>query len=300
MRKSALLVLLALPLAAQSPPRSPPQSPDAGRAGASLDVEEFRYAREILQREPGLAALTLDDAALAHSHLGDLRIADSRGRQIPYLRERNPDPLIVELFAPEKVEDEARSRYRLTMPHARLPEARLIVDTTAGVFERSVRLEGPLSRRGRPEWVGTERIWRHTEPGPAPPLTLDVPAHAGKTIDLVLDEGDNAPLPLGPMRLHLETWTLRFFHPGGRGVRLLYGREGLGEPRYDLSLIAAQLDPTRAREVTLAPEPPAERVNDPTRVPRGLFWGALVGAVAVLLLVLARLVREEGTGDRTL
>lgn len=291
MRRSALLVLLALPLAAQSP--------EAGRAGAPLDVEEFRYAREILQREPGLATLTLDDSALAHSHLGDLRIADSRGRQIPYLRERNPDPLIVELPAPERVEDETRSRYRLTMPHPRLPEARLLVDTTAGVFERSIHLEGPLSRRGRPEWIGAARTWRHTESGPAPPLTLDVPDHAGKTVDLVLDEGDNAPLPLGRMRLHLETWTLRFFHPGGRGVRLLYGRDRLGEPRYDLSLIAAQLDPTRAREVTLAPEPPADRVNDPARVPRGLFWGALVGAVAVLLLVLARLVREEETGERS-
>lgn len=286
--RTALLILMALPLAAQSP--------EAGRAGAPLDVERFRYAREVLQREPGLAALTLDDAALGHSHLGDLRIADAEGRQIPYLRERSPDPLIVELPAPEKVADDARgrSRYRLKMPYPRLPGARLIVDTAADVFERRVHLEGPLSRRGKPGWVDAARTWRHAGPGPAPPLTLDVPANAGKTVDLVVDEGDNAPLPLGRMRLHLETWTLRFFHPGGR-VRLLYGRNDLGEPRYDLSLIAAQLDPTRAREVTLAPEPSADRTNDPARVPRGLFWGALVAAVAVLLLVLARLVREEGT-----
>jgi hypothetical protein len=289
-RKIALLVLVALPLSAQSP--------EAGRAGAPLDIEEFRYAREVLQAEPGLAALTLDDAVLGHSHLGDLRIADAKGRQIPYLRERSPDPLIVELPAPDLVEDEARSRYRLEMPYPRLPGARLIVDTTAGVFERRVHLEGPLSRRGRPEWVDAARTWRHAGPGPAPPLTLDIPANAGKTVDLVVDEGDNAPLPLGRIRLHLETWTLRFFHPGGHGVKLLYGRDDLREPRYDLSLIAAQLDPTQAREVTLAPEPPADG-NDPARVPRGLFWGALVAAVAVLLLVLARLVREEGPGKRS-
>ena len=288
MRTAVLVLLVALPLAAQSP--------EAGRAGAPLDVEEFRYAREVLQAEPGLAALTLDDAVLGHSHLGDLRIADAQGRQIPYLRERSPDPLIVELPAPELIED-ARSRYRLKMPYPRLPGARLIVDTTAGVFERRVHLEGPLSRRGRPEWVDAARTWRHAGPGPAQPLTLDIPANAGKTVDLVVDEGDNAPLPLGRMRLHLETWTLRFFHPGGRGVQLLYGRNDLGEPRYDLSLIAAQLDPTQAREVTLAPEPVADG-KDSARVPRGLFWGALVAAVAVLLLVLARLLREEGTGNR--
>jgi hypothetical protein len=285
-KRSALLILLAVPLGAQSP--------EAGRAGAPLDVERFRYAREVLQRKPGLASLILDEPVLAHSGLADLRIADAQGRQIPYLRERSADPLIVELPAPEKLEEERRSRYRLKMPHPRLPEGRLIVDTPAGVFERSVHLEGPLSRRGRPEWIGSSQTWRHTGPGPAPPLTLEIPADAGKTVDLVLDEGDNAPLPLGRMRLHLETWTLRFFHPGGRGVRLLYGQDRLGEPRYDLSLIAAQLDPSWAREVTLAPEPAGDR-GDPARVPRGLFWGALVAAVAVLLVVLARMVRKEGT-----
>lgn len=295
MRRLALAALLAVPLAAQSP--------EAGRAGAPLDIERFRYAREVLQREPGLAALTLDDAVLAHSDLGDLRIADAEGRQIPYLRESSPDPLILELKLAKDARDgkgsDRVSRHRLELPHGALPAARLLVDTPAGVFERTVRVEAERNRRGEPRWRTAPVVWRDTRPDmPAPPLQVELPARPGETVYLVVDEGDNSPLPLSRPRLHLDTWTLRFFHPGGK-LRLLYGSKGLGEPRYDLSLIAAQLDPAQALPVTLAPEPPAERTDDPARVPRSLFWGALVAAVAVLLLVLARLVREEGTGDRT-
>lgn len=292
--KRSLLVLLALPLAAQSP--------EAGRAGASLDVEQFRYAREIVQVEPGLVALTLDAAALAHSSLSDLRVVDAEGRQIPYLRERSPDPVILELREPWLSEDDSEpregrpvSRHSLDLPYSTLPLSRLVVDTPADVFERTVHVEGERSRRGNPRWSTAPAVWRDPRPGtPAPPLEVELPLRPGETVYLVVDEGDNSRLPISRPRLHLDTWTLRFFHPGGK-LKLLYGRKGLGEPRYDLSLIAAQLDPTQAREVTLGPEPSQSPANDPARVPRGLFWGALVAAVAVLLLVLARLVREDGT-----
>lgn len=294
MKPAALLLLAALPLAAQSP--------EAGRAGAPLDVEEFRHARQIVQVEPGLAALTLDETVLAHSRLADLRVVDSGGRQIPYLRERSPDPLIMELRQPGLSEDDGdprdprrRSRHHLILPYGSLPSSRLLVDTSADVFERTVHAEGERSRRGEAGWSTAPVVWRDPRPGtPAPPLELELPSDPGETVYLIVDEGDNSPLPLSRPRLHLDTWTLRFFHPGGK-LRLLYGRDDLGEPRYDLTLIASQLDPAGARPVTLAPEPPAKQTNDLAGMPRGLFWGALVAAVAALLLVLARLVREEGT-----
>ena len=291
MKPAALLMLAALPIAAQSP--------EAGRAGAPLDVESFRHAREIVQVEQGLAALTLDETVLAHSRLADLRIVDSEGRQIPYLREQSPDPLIFELKGDRDPRNGKRtdriSRHRLKLPYGALPAARLLVDTPSDVFERTVHAEGEPSRRGEPRWSTSPVVWRDSLPGmPAPPLEVELPSEPGETVYLVVDEGDNSPLPLSRPRLHLDTWTLRFFHPGGK-LKLLYGRKDLGEPRYDLSLIAAQLDPAQARQVTLAPEPPADRRDDPAGMPRGLFWGALIAAVAVLLLVLARLVREEGT-----
>ena len=293
MKAAALLLLLALPLAAQSP--------EVGRAGAPLDPGEFRYAREIRAAEAGLVVLTLDAAALSHSSLDDLRITDARGRQIPYLREESPDPVLVELAAPKRVKERGDprglSRYRFWLPGglpgASLPSARLFLDTPADVFERTVRAEGPRSPRGRREWTVAETVWRDDDPQrPAPPLRLDLPARPGEFLDLLVDEGDNPPLPLGRARLHLDTWRLLLFHPGGRGVRLLYGHDRLEPPRYDLTLLASRIDPAHARQAVLGPEPPRSRTGG-EQTPRGLFWGALLVAVVVLLGLMARLIREE-------
>lgn len=291
-----LLLLLAIPASAQV------DADIAGTAGAPLAVEEFRYERKILPGPPGQVTLTLDAAVLAHSSLDDLRLADLKGRQIPYLLETAPKPLLLDLPEPERSEGEPRrrslglrSRYQLRMPYPTLPASRLLIETQAGVFERPVELEGPRSRRGEPRWRSAPGVWRHTDPHkPAPPLALDLPAHPGATVDLLLDEGDNASLPLGRIRLEIPTWRLRFFHPGGGEVRLLYGRKGLRAPRYDLSLIASQLDPAAAREARLGREPSPGVVADLARVPRGVFWGSLAAAVIVLLLVLARLLQDEG------
>src|SRR5262249_52749724 len=58
--------------------------------GGLIDPKPFRYSRTIPDSPPGLAALLLDAAVLAHSRsdLGDLRIVDANNRQIPYLLEK--------------------------------------------------------------------------------------------------------------------------------------------------------------------------------------------------------------------
>ena len=94
--------------AARSAPAtaSPGVSPveDTTRTGAALDASAFRYSRAIGDRAAGLLALPLDAAALAHStgpagQFSDVRIVDGRGRQIPWLIERRPEPLPVPLEA---------------------------------------------------------------------------------------------------------------------------------------------------------------------------------------------------------
>ncbi len=58
---------------------------------------------------------------------------------------------------------------------------------------------------------------------------------------LVVDEGDNAPLPLTKARLLLPSYRLRFFHAGGTPLRLVYGRDDLQPPQYDLALLAPRV-----------------------------------------------------------
>jgi hypothetical protein len=302
-RRGALLACLALlaagPAAAGRLPFRFEREP---RLGAPIEVGEFRFARGIREAPPGLASLILDAAVLAHCDvtLGDLRIVDSSGRQVPYVLERRDGPLSLPLGeltrAARKGGPAGISRYTLRLPYATLPASRLLLGTRARVFEREVRLLQPADpeRNASEERVLAALSWRNADPDtPAAPLALDLPASAGDRFEIAIDEGDNAPLPLDAPQLLLPSYRLRYFPPaeGGAHLELLYGRPGLGPPRYDLALFTNRLLSGSAREVTLLPEPKAGAVRAAAAVPGTVFWVALGGAVVALLLLLARLLR---------
>jgi hypothetical protein len=286
-------------------------------AGAPLDRRPFRYRREIPAAPPGLTALLLDAAVLSRSaELADLRIADAQGRQVPYLLERRDEPLALALPSlarrPREGDPPSLSRYAIELPYPTLPAARLVLATPARVFEREVRLveirEVPRNARDarrfarQGEEAGERTVaqasWRHADPdAPAPELTLDLPPGLGTHLDLLVEEGDNAPLPLNRPRLLLPADRLRFFTPAAAAapaaghLELLYGQPGLAAPRYDLSLLAPRLLGEAAHEIALGAEPRPSPEPDPAALEKKIFWGALVSAVLVLLLILARLLR---------
>ncbi|PYQ67962.1 MAG: hypothetical protein DMF53_00800 [Acidobacteria bacterium] len=270
--------------------------------GAPLDTSKFRERRKIPASPPGLTSLLLDAAVLSRSPgLADIRIADAQGRQVPYLLERRDEPMSVPLPTlarrAEKGDPPSLSRYRIDLPYPSLPSARLVLATSARVFDRSVRLVVPVAgRQGREpeERTVAEAAWRHADPEtPASQLTLDLPAGTATRYDLVVEEGDNSPLPLAPPRLLLPADRLRFFYPAGASLELLYGQPGLASPRYDLELLAPRLLGETAREIALGPERGRSPEPDAEATGRKIFWGALVGAVVVLLLVLGRMLRRQ-------
>jgi hypothetical protein len=110
-------------------------------------------------------------------------------------------------------------------------------------------------------------------------------------LTMVVDEGDNSPLPLSAARLELPLYRMRFFYPAGSKLTLLYGQNGLPAPRYDLALLAPRLVGLSSYEVALDPEKPAAPDGGLTQT--GVFWVALIGAVIVLLALLARLLRSQ-------
>lgn len=281
--------------------------------GAPVDPGKFHDRREIPAGPPGLTSLLLDAAVLSRSPgLADLRIADAQGHQVPYLVERRDEPLSLPLPAlirqARKGDPPALSRYRIELPYPSLPAARLVLATTARVFERDVRLvEIPvaaLAARGDREpgeRTVAQAVWRNADPEtPAPQMTLDLPALPTTRFDLLVEEGDNAPLPLDPPRLLLPARRLRFFYPpapAATSLQLLYGQPGLPPPRYDLALLAPSLLGEAAHEIALGPEPRHAPEPDAAATGRKVFWGALVGAVLVLLLVLGRLLRGRPEGS---
>jgi len=277
--------------------------------GAPLDVGLFRWSRGILDTLPGLAVLRLDVAALAHSRLSDIRIADPSGNQVPYLLEHLDGPLTDSLDELRRIpaadsasRERTVSRYRLRLPYDSLSEARLVLRTPARVFRRRVRIEAPPPADPRRASVGPVVVasadWVHADADtPAPALTLAIPPVTRDDLQIVVEEGDNEPLPLERPVLLLPGYELRFLSDGASRMRLLYGRKDIGAPSYDIALLGPRLVGVPANEAGLEPEgaPVARAAN---AMPGRIFWAVLVAAVIVLIVIIARLLKQGApTGE---
>ncbi|MEW6363808.1 MAG: DUF3999 family protein [Acidobacteriota bacterium] len=298
-------------LVAAGPPV--PQTSPIPLVGAELEVQKFEYSRTIPEGRPGLTSLQLDAAVLAHgdtvqSELGDIRIVDSGGRQVPYLLERRGEPLTLPLHVPQRTVDKKEggagtmSRYLLDFPYETLPECTLVLKTTARVFDRWVSVQAerhPVDTREEP-WVETlaQGQWIHAaEERAAPAMALALKAPRTARLIVLVDEGDNSPLPIKSAEILLPAYRLRFFYGAGARLSLYYGQPGLRPPRYDLALLAPRLMGAQAHELALSPETVVPKPPSTAPMQKKLFWGALVAVAVVLLLLLVRLlVRPGGAG----
>jgi hypothetical protein len=266
------------------------------------------------QPATGLVALPLDAHALAYSRgasarFADARILDASSRQVPYLLERRNEPLSLDLAIAPAPDAQAqalkmpagsrqRSVYVLKLPHPNLPPSVLVLETSGRVFRRaiSVGVERKPSRQSRDAFFEerSSGTWGHAdEQSAARPLQLRLGTLPETELLLVVDEGDNAPLPLTGARLLLPSYRLRFFRSGAEPMRLAYGRDDLLPPRYDLALLAPRVMGAVATEVSLAADPPAPA--DAATQGRGrastIFWVAMAVSVLVLLGIIVRLLR---------
>ena len=276
--------------------------------GAVIGAGPFAFHRAIPDGAPGLAALVLDAAVLAHSRgpdagFADVRILDQSDRQVPYLVERRDEPLTLDLSIetadPSIAElrpaaGRSRSNYLLTLPYTNLPSSRIVLETSARVFQRSVQLgaERQPDRHRRTAWLDViaSAAWVHVDRDDATAtLTLPVDHPDATRLWLSVDEGDNSALPITAVRLLLPSYRLRFYQPGSDPLQLVYGRRDLAAPRYDLALVAPQVMGVEAREVTAAPETGADARISPAFISPRVFWVFLAVTVVVLLGLIARL-----------
>jgi hypothetical protein len=277
--------------------------------GSAIDIGSFRYARAIAAHKPGLSALPLDAAVLAHSRMADLRIAGPDGKQIPYLVENVDEPLSMDLppiattqspFSGRSNKQSAagtRTYYRVRLPYQDLPPARLVFTTSARVFRRNLSIlieKDPFNER-QESWTEpvAEATWAHADPETsAPPVMLRIPSLKTAEMMLVVEEGDNSPIPITSARLLLPAHQLRFFRRGGEDLKLYYGRSNIDAPRYDLAILAPRLMGAAAEEVQLGPEIEVVPIEGKP-LSLKLFWGILIGAVVVLLILISRLVKKS-------
>lgn len=289
------------------------QPATAALTGAPIETAPFRYSRTIRPGRGELVALALDAAALAHSRgpsgrFEDVRIVDAESRQIPYLVERREEPmplvLTIEPATPRAPElnpsAPRRSVYRLQLPILPLPEGTLVLTSSAHPFQRtvSVGVEHPPGRQRREHSFETiaSGVWRSANgDAAAEELTLRVRGIDAPELLLVVDEGDNSPLPITHARFLLPSYRLRFFRPAGAGLRLLYGRSDLRAPQYDLTLLAPAAMGEEAREIVAAGETIAAPPSGAAAfVSPRIFWGLLGISVFVLVGLVVRLVKQTG------
>jgi hypothetical protein len=280
-------------------PTQPPAQGPLPTAGAPVDRSAFRHTRALATAPAGLTILRLDADVLARSReLRDVRIVESGGRQIPYVVDARGEPLLVRLAVPPRQQRERNtSVYAIALPYEDLPAGtRLALTTTARVFQRNVQLWHPEERRrGAEARRIADRNWRAGDAErDAPALVLDLPSRHGRTLDVLIPEGDNAPLPITSAELYIPSFALRFYHPGTT-LTLLYGNPSVVAPEYDLALLAPRLFREQAREIGLAGGA-AKAPHDDDRE-RRYFWVAIAvvaaGLLALLVRLLAPLLREE-------
>ncbi len=180
--------------------------------GGPLTTDGFEYTREIPAGPAGLITIPLDAAVMAHSgissrRLTDLRVVDRSSLQVPYLLEKRDEPLIVDTTMerrdlPSTVQAPGGriTSYAVRLPYQALPEARLVLSTQARVFKRSVTLSSvaPAAER-RPARLVTHGnvTWVHADEAmAAPTVTFPLPESIEGDLFLIVEEGDNQPLPI--------------------------------------------------------------------------------------------------------
>jgi hypothetical protein len=280
--------------------------------GGPLSLDGFEYARDIPAGPAGLIALPLDAAVMAHSGLAprrlrDLRVVDRGGLQVPYLLEKRDEPLLVEarierrdLPAGVEATTGRVTSYAVRVPYQALPNSRLVLSTQARVFKRPVTLgtvmaaterqPARFARQGSTTWVHADQSI------PAPSLTLTLPDSINGDLFLLVEEGDNQPLPIEKATILLPSYAVRLFRRPDLPLRLVYGKDDIEAPRYDLQLLAPQLMGRLAEDVAPGPE---QRLSAGTAagaaqlVSPVVFWAALALAVIVLLGLVVRLMRRE-------
>lgn len=187
----------------------------------------------------------------------------------------------------------------------RVPVERVSFDLTPGYkanFSRDVRISdrpGGAKEAASESLAGTILRVHLTQAGrEIRQEQLSVPAILGSnmqssaTVDVVVENGDDAPLPIKAVRLEMRQRKICFDDSAGQPLTLFYGDSALSAPQFDYARLFA---PSEAmRDARLGPERlnPSFRERPDTRpltdrYPH-LLWIVLLGVVCILAIVAIR------------
>jgi hypothetical protein len=196
------------------------------------------------------------------------------------------------------------SRWKLVLPHAGLPVARLTGTSPTPLFRRDLVLyeEVPDDRGSKHGRVLGSASWTQQPGVPEASLSLTCAGTPETdTLFLETDNGDNPAITLTKLELSYPAIRLAFKSDTTEGLHLYYGSPLASAPQYDLSLVAGQL---AAAEKAVATVDAEERLTKASwREQFGatsgggpVLWVVLAAVVAALLLVVTRLLPKTSPG----
>jgi len=265
----------------------------AMRAGAAVDLRRFAWRRPLTvpASADGVARLVLapDDLAHARDDLADVRVVDADGLQWPFLVDRDVPAASLRLAVDAPVRDGSRSRQRLRSGVGALPIAGVTLDVDAPFFHRAFRLLGPH------EAVLASGTLARDARRPEP-LALAFAPTRTDVLTLVIDDGDDAPLPVRGAEAAVPAAALLVVAAPGE-YALLAGQADAPPPRYELGSardVVVALDAAAIASRPGGPNPAFSRTAEvaagglPGRV---AVWFVLAAAVALLGLLTLRAAR---------
>ncbi len=132
--------------------------------------------------------------------------------------------------------------------------------------------------------------WVKTADEPHRPMRLSLARPAESTITLHIADQDNAPLGVAAVAADVALRRMDFvFAPADR-LMLLTGNSTVEAPHFDLALVAEQVLGSPAEAAALGS--PQEQQAVAHETPRW-FWVFVLAAALLLVLVLARVLRQE-------
>ncbi len=272
----------------------------AMHAGAAIDARMYEYQRSlsIAPAPEGLSRLRLapEDLAAARADLADLRIVDSNGRQWPYLIERHAVEASVPLSLTQQDRDRRTSVYRFEPKAGPLPLRRIRFDVDAAYFDRGYELR-VIDAAGRERSAARGRL-RKDARNPRP-VSISFDAGRVRALELQIEDGDDAPLVLGPVSADLSLADV-FLVANEGDYQLLLGHPDDAAPRYELERVRDVVLAVNANPLVGGPLEKNPRFSARSRLApgttllhKGFVWAVLVAAVAILAGLTLRIARQE-------
>jgi hypothetical protein len=276
---------------APNPDFVPPEAAIAG-PGTAIDTRGLRWSRALAGA--GLARIRLDPHVLEHARadLGDLRVLDAEGRQIPYLLTRAAAGEGEREVPITRVETGRVSTWTIAVDTPHVPLSTLVLETDAQVFSRDITVLRPRGGALEPLRVDTWRALGDVRPRPH---AIAIDQVVGDTLLVQVDEGDDPPLSITRATLAWPTWDLVVDLPES-GASLVYGDPMRQAPSYDLDLVREAIQRRHPPEATLGPvEALATRRAAPWE--RALVWAGILGLGVGLASLLRSVVRGAADAE---